>query len=66
MKLRIGSILVLGGFIGLIYTGINYFNNTESFNFLGADFVVSKGDPTGMIIAVAVIALGLLLQYMRS
>ena len=66
MKLRIGSILVFGGFAGLIYSGINYFNNTESFGFLGADFVVSKGDPTGMIIALGVIVLGMLLQYMRS
>lgn len=63
---RFGSILVLGGFAALIYTGINYFNNTESFEFLGADFVVSQGDPTGMVIAAGVITLGLIVNYIRS
>ncbi|MDZ7717007.1 MAG: hypothetical protein U5J95_12410 [Balneolaceae bacterium] len=40
---KLGSLLIFGGFIALIYTAYNYFNNMESFEFLGTDFVISKG-----------------------
>lgn len=61
MKKTIGSIFTLGGAIALIYTAINYINNSESFGFLGADVVVSKGDPIPMIISAFILIIGVIL-----
>lgn len=61
MKKTIGSIFTIGGLIALIYTGINYINESESFGFLGADVVVSKGDPIPMIISAFVLVIGIIL-----
>ena len=61
MKKAIASICTIGGLIALIYTAINYMNNTESFGFMGADFVVSRGDPIPMIISAFVMIVGIIL-----
>lgn len=61
MKKTIGSILTVGGLVALVYTGINYINNTESFGFLGADFVVSQGDPVPVVLSAVVLVLGVVL-----
>lgn len=66
MKKRIGKYLIIIGLFGLTYTAINYINNTDSFGFFGADVVISKGDPTGMIIGGAIALVGFLLQVSRA
>lgn len=60
MKL-LGYIISLGGLIALIYTGINYINESESFGIFGLDVAVSKGDPVPMIISLVVLIIGLLI-----
>lgn len=66
MKERIGRYLIIFGLFGLTYTAINYINNTDSFAFFGADVVISKGDPTGMMITGAVMLVGFILQISRA
>lgn len=66
MKKTIGSIFTIGGLIALIYTGINYINNSESFGFFGADVVVSSGDPIPMIISAFVLVIGVILLKTKS
>lgn len=61
MKNTVGAVLTIGGLIALIYTGINYMNNTESFGFLGADVVVSQGDPVPVVISGVVLLVGIVL-----
>lgn len=61
MKKTIGAIFTIGGLIATIYTGINYINDSESFGFLGADVVISKGDPIPVIISVFVLVIGVIL-----
>lgn len=61
MKKTIGSIFTIGGLIATLYTGINYINDSESFGFLGADVVVSKGDPIPVIISAIVLVVGIVL-----
>lgn len=61
MQKSLGSIFTIGGIIALIYTGINYINDSESFGFLGADVFVSKGDPIPMIISAFVLVIGVIL-----
>lgn len=56
-----GYVISIGGFVALIYTGINYLNNSESFSMMGVDFAVSKGDPMPMIISVIVLVAGVLI-----
>lgn len=57
----LGYIVSVAGLIALIYTVINYINNTESFSVLGVDVAVSEGDPMPMIISAIVLIAGLLI-----
>lgn len=57
----LGYIISLGGLIALIYTGITYINNSETFGIFGMDIAVSKGDPVPMIISLVVLIIGLLI-----
>lgn len=60
MKL-LGYIISLGGLIALVYTGINYINDSETFGIFGLDIAVSKGDPVPVIISLVVLIIGLLI-----
>ena len=57
----IGYIITIAGLIALIYTGITYINNSETFGFFGLDVAVSKGDPVPMVISAVVLVVGLLI-----
>lgn len=61
MQKTIGGIVTIGGLIALIYTFINYLNNTASFQFLGADIVVSEGNITPVIVSAVIMILGLII-----
>lgn len=61
MKKTIGVIFSIVGLIALIYTGINYLNESESFGFMGADVMVSKGDPVPVIISAVIMIIGIIL-----
>jgi hypothetical protein len=58
---NIGYLFSIGGLIALIYTGINYINNSESFSALGFDVAVSKGNPVPVIISGIVFVAGILI-----
>jgi hypothetical protein len=51
----------VGGFIALIFTGINYINESESFSALGVDVAVSKGDPMPVIVSAVILIAGILI-----
>lgn len=61
MKQTIGSILSIGGLIGVIYFGYQYMNESESFELLGADVAVSTGDWVPILISAIVLIAGLLI-----
>ena len=61
MKQTLGSILSIGGLIGVIFFGFQYLNDSESFNFLGADVVVTTGDYVPILISAIVLVVGLVL-----
>ncbi len=61
MQRIIGSICSIGGLIALIYTLINYINNSESFSFLGADVVVSQGNIAPVIVSAVVMLIGIII-----
>lgn len=65
MNKTIGSILSIGGLIGLIYFGYQYFQDSESFSVLGADVAVSTGDYVPIIISAAVLIIGILVIRMK-
>lgn len=56
-----GYVLSIGGVVALVYTGITYLNQSESFSLMGVDFAVSKGDLTPVIISVIVLIAGILI-----
>lgn len=57
----LGFVISIVGLVGLIYSGINYINNSETFSAFGVDVAVSKGDPVPMIVSVIVLIAGLLI-----
>jgi hypothetical protein len=57
----VGFVVSIVGLIGLIYSGINYINNSETFSALGVDVAVSQGDPVPMIVSAIVLIAGLLI-----
>lgn len=57
----VGYLFSIGGLIALIYTGINYINQSESFSALGVDVAVSSGNPTPVIISAIVLIAGILI-----
>jgi len=61
MQKSIGSIFSVVGLIALIYTLINYINESESFSFLGADVVVSKGNIAPVVISAVVLVVGIII-----
>ncbi|MDZ7771221.1 MAG: hypothetical protein U5K31_00495 [Balneolaceae bacterium] len=66
MRAFFGYLLSLGGLACLVYTGINYINNSESFGFLGADVVISSGDPVPVIASAVVMIVGFFLLKASS
>lgn len=56
-----GYVISIAGLIGLIYSIINYINNSESFSAFGLDVAVSKGDPVPILIFGIVLIAGLLI-----
>lgn len=60
MKQTLGSILSIGGLIGVIFFGYQYLNESDSFEVFGADVAVSTGDYIPIIISLIVLAAGIL------
>lgn len=48
----------MAGLIGVIYFGIQYMNDSESFSVLGADVAVSSGDWVPILISLIVLIVG--------
>jgi hypothetical protein len=61
MKQTIGSILSIGGLLGILYYGYRYFEESESFELLGADVAVSTGDYVPILISALVMVVGILI-----
>ncbi|SDM58450.1 hypothetical protein SAMN05421823_11644 [Catalinimonas alkaloidigena] len=57
----LGFILAIVGAVALIITGIDYADNTDSFNVLGAEVTVSQGETLPLIISGGVLLLGIIL-----
>lgn len=66
MKRITGSIFTFGGLALLIYTGINYLNNSESFSMLGMDVVVSQGNIVPVVISAIVLLIGIILLVSKN
>lgn len=61
MKQTLGGILSAAGLIGVIYFGIQYMNDSESFEVLGADVAVSTGDWVPIVISLIVLIVGVVI-----
>jgi hypothetical protein len=65
MKQTLGSILSIGGLIGVLFFGYQYLEDSESFKFFGADVVVSTGDYVPILISLVVLIAGVLIYRSR-
>lgn len=61
MKETIGRILMIGGVLGIIYFGWQYYQESETFEVLGADIGVSTGDYTPIIASAVVMLIGIII-----
>lgn len=58
----LGTILLIIGLIGIIVFGIQAFQDSESFNFLGLDIAVSSANWTPVIVSGIVLIVGIFLR----
>lgn len=65
MQKTIGYILAVGGLIGIIYFTIEYMQDSESFEILGADVAVSTGDWVPILVSALVMVVGILMSRAR-
>jgi hypothetical protein len=61
MKKTIGSILSIGGLIGVLFYAYQYMQASESVSVLGADIAVSTGNWVPIVISALVMVVGILL-----
>lgn len=61
MKETIGRIIMIGGVLGMVYYGYEYFQESESFEAFGADVAISTGDYTPIIISAVVMLVGIVI-----
>ncbi len=66
MKTTIGSIFSIAGLIGVIFFSYQYFNDSETFELLGADVAVSTGDYVPIIFSAIVLIAGLAIYRSKS
>lgn len=65
MNQTLGSILCVGGLIGILFFGYQYLEDSESFELLGADIAVSTGDYVPILISVVVLVIGVIVYRSR-
>lgn len=65
MKQIIGSILSIGGLIGVIFFGYQYMEETEAFQLFGAEIAVTSGDVVPILISAIVLIAGVLIYRSR-
>ncbi len=65
MKDTVGRILAIGGVLGIIYFGWQYYEESESFEAFGADIAVSTGDYTPIIISAVVMLVGIIITKLN-
>lgn len=58
MKQTLGGILSIAGLVGVIYFGIQYLNDSDSFELLGADVAVSTGNWVPILVSLIVLIVG--------
>lgn len=61
MQRTIGLILLIVGIIALIYTGVDYMNNSASIEILGAEVMVTEGSIIPIIISGFIALAGIVL-----
>lgn len=61
MKKTIGAILSVGGLIGLIYTVMEYMDQSGSVSIAGAEVAESTGPVLPIIISAVVLVIGVIL-----
>lgn len=62
MKRKIGAVISFAGFVGIIYYGYQYIQDSETFEVLGSDVAVSSGDYVPILVSVIVLLVGLFLM----
>jgi hypothetical protein len=66
MNQTLGSILSIGGLIGVIFFGYQYMADSETFSLFGADVAVSTGDYVPILISAIVLIVGLALYRSKG
>jgi hypothetical protein len=57
-----GIVLLISGFVGILIFGIQAFQDTETFSFLGIDIGVSSANWTPVIVSGIVLVIGIVMM----
>ncbi|WP_233505549.1 hypothetical protein [Rhodohalobacter sp. SW132] len=61
VKQTLGGLMSVAGFIGVIFFGFQYLDDSESFSILGADVAVSTGDVVPILISLIILIVGVVI-----
>ncbi len=59
MNRSLGAIFMLVGLAGVVYYGMQYVQNSESFNFFGAEVLISSGEYAPVLISAIILVVGI-------
>jgi predicted membrane channel-forming protein YqfA (hemolysin III family) len=65
MNRVLGGLFLLVGLIGVVYYGTLFVQNSESFNFFGADVVISSGDYAPVLISAIILVVGIFIYQVK-
>lgn len=65
MKDHISVVLTVGGLLGVMYYGYQYYQESNSFEAFGADVAISTGDYTPIIASAVVMVFGIIISKLN-
>lgn len=65
MNRTLGAIFMLVGLAGVAYYGVMYIKKTDSFNFFGAEVVISSGEYAPILVSAIILVVGLFIYQVK-
>lgn len=65
MNRILGGIFMLIGLVGVVYYGILFIQNSDSFNFFGSEVVISSGEYAPVLVSAIIMVVGLFIYNVK-
>jgi uncharacterized membrane protein len=65
MNRILGGLFMLVGLVGVLYYGILFIQNSDSFNFFGSEVVISSGEYAPVLVSAIIMVVGLFIYNVK-